>query len=126
MNAAERLGKRLSLMRKQRGLSQREFGRRIGVSQQQAAKLESGRSGYSLATLEKVARSLGLKLAVGFRPGPERRRAPEIDRSEAEEIANNIRWFSRLRPLRRLKAVEVFNRTTKRLQNAAQELDRSR
>ena len=115
MNAAERLGKRVGLLRKQRGLSQREFGRRLGVSQQQAAKLESGRGGYSLATLEKIARGLGLEVAIAFRPGPGDRGTEPIDRNETDEIAANIRWFSRLSPLGKIRATGVLNRATRRL-----------
>jgi len=109
MNAAERLGKRVGLLRKQRGLSQGEFGRRLGVSQQQVAKLESGLGGYSLATLDKIARALGLRLDIAFKT------AGPIDRDEAEEIAVNIRWFNRLSPLAKIRAVSVLNRATKKL-----------
>lgn len=109
MTTARELGRRIGTLRRSRGMSQKILGRRFGVSQQQVAKLEAGRGGYSLATLDKLARALDLRLEIAFRPGR------PIDRGEAEEIAANIRWFSRLSPLGRLTSAEAFNRATERL-----------
>ncbi len=48
------------------GLTQAEFARRAGVSQQQVAKVERPDSNPTLATLERLARVLGLRLQVAF------------------------------------------------------------
>lgn len=48
------------------GLSQGELGKRVGVSQQQIAKLENPDKNPSLETLEKVARALDLEVDVRF------------------------------------------------------------
>lgn len=109
MNAADELGRRIEKLRRSRGLSQNELGRRFGVSQQQVAKLEAGRGGYSLTTLDKIARALGLRLEIAFRP------VRPVDREEAEEISANLRWFRQLGPIERLRSAAAFNRATGRL-----------
>lgn len=46
------------------GLNQTELARRAGVTQQAIAKLENPDSNPTLATLDKVARALGMRLDV--------------------------------------------------------------
>lgn len=46
------------------GVSQAELARRVGVSRQQISLLESPNANLTLATLEKVARSLGMDLEI--------------------------------------------------------------
>jgi len=48
--------------RQEAGLTQAELARRIGVSQQQVAKLERPGANPSIATLRKVADALGVRL----------------------------------------------------------------
>jgi antitoxin HicB len=48
------------------GLTQAELARRAGVSQQQVAKIERPDSNPTLATLERLAQVLGLRLHVAF------------------------------------------------------------
>lgn len=48
--------------RAEHGVSQAEAARRAGVSQQQIAKLENPDANPTLATLEKVAGALGLRI----------------------------------------------------------------
>lgn len=50
--------------REEKGLTQTDVARRAGVSQQQIAKLENPDGNPTLATLEKVAAALGLRLEV--------------------------------------------------------------
>jgi DNA-binding XRE family transcriptional regulator/predicted RNase H-like HicB family nuclease len=62
------------------GLTQSELGRRVGVSQQQIAKLEDPDENPSIVTIEKVAAGLGLAFNVSLveRPSvqvPSRRRS---------------------------------------------------
>ncbi len=52
--------------RHEAGLTQAELARRAGVSQQQVAKIERPDSNPTLATLERLAHVLGLRLHVAF------------------------------------------------------------
>lgn len=63
---APRLASALQLrwVRDELGLTQRELAARVGVSQQQIAKLENPDANPTLGTLEKVAEALGLRLDV--------------------------------------------------------------
>jgi predicted RNase H-like HicB family nuclease/DNA-binding XRE family transcriptional regulator len=61
--------------RQDAGLSQKAFGERVGVSQQQIAKLEDPEENPTLDTLDKVSRALGLHMTLGFET-PERFSVP--------------------------------------------------
>lgn len=50
--------------RRERGLSQEKLGQLSGIKQSVIARLESGRSSPTLATLQKLLIPLGRKLAV--------------------------------------------------------------
>ncbi|MDP8215288.1 MAG: helix-turn-helix transcriptional regulator [Candidatus Euphemobacter frigidus] len=126
------IARQITALRHDLGLSQREFGKTIGVSQQQVVKWENADSGYSLASLEKIADRLGLEITVKFSsraapspPGSLKVRKIPIRPEEEEEIKANIEWFSKLSPLRRLRAVESLNRFTRRLLDASREFRRS-
>ena len=57
-------------LRKARGLSQTELGRRLGVTQPAVAKIESGRvKNLELKTLVKFVAALGGRLKVDILPG---------------------------------------------------------
>lgn len=49
-------------------LTQAELAERMGATQSAIARLESGRSKPSTATLEKVARATGTQLKIAFEP----------------------------------------------------------
>ena len=51
------------------GISQQELARRIGTSHSAVSRLESGRHKTSVATLQKVAEALGVRLVLGFESG---------------------------------------------------------
>ena len=53
------------------GLSQKELARRVGTSHSAISRIESGRHQTSVATLQRVARALGLRLVLGFESGPD-------------------------------------------------------
>lgn len=55
------LGRKIALYRQKRGLSQRLFAKKIGISPSYLGKLECGRgiSGASLEVLETIAHGLG-------------------------------------------------------------------
>lgn len=73
-----------------RGLTQKQFGALVGVSQQMVAKLEHPDYEPSLSSMRKVAAALGLHLSVGFSrvtpvtpPRAPTRRKPALRASEA-------------------------------------------
>lgn len=51
-------------LRKQLNLTQKELGNKVGMSQPQIARLESGRFSPSLKTLVKIATLAGYKLEI--------------------------------------------------------------
>lgn len=60
--------------RKDAGLTQAAVAKKMGVSQQQAAKLEDPATNPSLETLARFARALGLRIAVDLNRKQVRRR----------------------------------------------------
>lgn len=67
--AAYEVGRMVREMREARGLSQRELAERMATTQSVVGRLESGGSRPTLATLERVAGALGLRLEVRFHDG---------------------------------------------------------
>lgn len=65
--------------RQDAGLSQKAFGERVGVSQQQIAKLENPDENPTLDTLEKVGRALGLQVTLALE-APDRFSVPPMPR----------------------------------------------
>jgi DNA-binding XRE family transcriptional regulator len=58
---------RLIALRKELGLTQNQLARKVGVSQQALARLESPNyKGHSLRSLHKIARACGMKLSLSF------------------------------------------------------------
>ena len=66
--------------RQDAGLSQGQLARKMGVSQQQAAKLEQPEANPSVDTLAKVARALELDVDLQLVPRPRRRRGAQAGR----------------------------------------------
>ena len=101
-------------------MSQIEFGKLLGINQKMVSHLESGKAGYSVKTLEKIANLTGARLDVSLRIMGERKKKVKkrnitISKEEEKEIRENIDWFSRLDPVQKIRAVEVNNRATRRL-----------
>ena len=70
---------RLVIMHRGRlGLSQKELARRVGTSHSAISRLESGRHQTSVATLQRVATALGVRLVMGFESGPADRPKREL------------------------------------------------
>jgi transcriptional regulator with XRE-family HTH domain len=114
------IAKKIRALRLKLKLNQKKFGKLAGLSQQMISKLESGESGYTLGVLEKIASRTGVKLKLDFKTAGPRLRdktlpAISVFHSERDEILSNIRWFSRLDPLQKIKAVEINNQATRRL-----------
>lgn len=55
--------------RQELGLTQAELAKRVGVSRQQIALLESPDANVTLKTLERVAFAMGLRLEIQLQPG---------------------------------------------------------
>jgi DNA-binding transcriptional regulator YiaG len=59
----------IAKLRRKLGLTQGEFAKRVGTTQQVISRLESGGyTGYTIKTLERIARATGTELQIGFRP----------------------------------------------------------
>jgi len=69
-NGIDDLGKRLSMFRKARGLTQVEVAEKLGVSQAAVSEYESGGSSLSLESLAKVAKVLKVSAdeLLGLKP----------------------------------------------------------
>ena len=55
------IGARVIALRTQQGMSTTDLARRVGISQAQISRLENGLQGYRSATLDKIARALGVE-----------------------------------------------------------------
>ncbi len=64
--ADEELGRRLRELRLQAGLTQAELAARVGISQPNVARLESGVNPPNLSTLRKIADALSADVVVAF------------------------------------------------------------
>ncbi len=62
---------RLVIMRRaELGLTQEQLAARMGTSHSAVSRIESGQHRTSVATLERVARALEVRLLMGFETGP--------------------------------------------------------
>ena len=56
-------------LRKEKRLTQAEFARRMGTSQQAISRIESGDyEGFTLKTLQKIASARGTTVQIDFKP----------------------------------------------------------
>jgi ribosome-binding protein aMBF1 (putative translation factor) len=62
-----RLGKRVRTLRRERGLSQEEVAERAAVDPKHVQAIEYGRKNVTFATLQGVAKALGVRLEVLFK-----------------------------------------------------------
>lgn len=89
----EALGKHISLLRKERGMTQAELARTLGVSQQAVFAYEIGERRVSVLILKKISRifSTSLDGLAGMetpRPAPKNRRLSPKAMRHAERIQN--------------------------------------
>lgn len=73
LKAQYRLAVELILLRKRRGLTQRQLSARTGIQQSEISRIEGGRANPTAATLAALARALGGELRIvpaGVRKGP--------------------------------------------------------
>lgn len=62
----EMVGKKVAVIRREDGLSQKKLAKRIGISQQIISRIESGAGNISLTTLTRVADALKRKVEINF------------------------------------------------------------
>jgi transcriptional regulator with XRE-family HTH domain len=62
-----RLGRHIGELRRQRGLTQAQFGEMLGIAQKNVHRLESGTQNLTLRTLEKVAAALSVDVDTLWR-----------------------------------------------------------
>lgn len=63
------LALKIAKLREQKGLTQQEFAKLMGTSQQAISRIESGEyEGFTLRTLEKIAEATGTRLKIEFVP----------------------------------------------------------
>ena len=63
------LALKIAKLRERKGLSQQEFARLMGTSQQAISRIESGEyEGFTLKTLQKIAEATGTHLKIEFVP----------------------------------------------------------
>jgi DNA-binding XRE family transcriptional regulator len=62
-----RLAMKIARLREKKGLTQAEFAKLMGTSQQAVSRIESGEyEGFTLKTLEKIAEATGTRLKIDF------------------------------------------------------------
>lgn len=54
--------------RKSSGLTQKQLSERTGIAQSDISKLESGNGNPSLRTLERLAKGMGMRVQIEFKP----------------------------------------------------------
>ena len=54
--------------RKSSGLTQKKLSERTGIAQSDISKLESGNGNPSLRTLERLAKGMGMRVQIEFKP----------------------------------------------------------
>lgn len=64
-------GKQIGEIRRERGLSQKEIAKILGISQQSISRVEKGGENISLATLANIARALKKRVKIIFEEGVE-------------------------------------------------------
>lgn len=73
------VGRNIRCIRQKMGLSQKEFGKRIGKSESQVGAYETGSAGISIDILFKVAKAAGIRPEEVLTGAPERKKAEKWD-----------------------------------------------
>lgn len=78
-------GRRVRLLREQRGWSQGDLAKASGVGQSQISKIEAGDQDARVGTARRLAQALGVSIDVlaGYEPVP-------VDLSRAQELARLV------------------------------------
>lgn len=59
-NLQQSLGKRIRQIRKERGLTQEDFARRIGIDYKHLGSIERGNENVTIQTIEKICRAIDI------------------------------------------------------------------
>jgi DNA-binding XRE family transcriptional regulator len=78
-----KLAAELILLRKRRGLSQRQLSAKSGVQQAEISRIEGGRANPTLETISVLARSLGGELKLTAAATGQRKAAPKVAARQA-------------------------------------------
>lgn len=62
MGSKEKLGKRIQKLRKELGLTQEEFAEKLNISRTHIGHIEQGRKSPSIKLMEKIAKTLRVKV----------------------------------------------------------------
>lgn len=82
-HAHYKLAAELILLRKRRGLSQRQLSARSGIQQAEISRIEGGRANPTLETISALARSLGAELKLTAVSAGRRKAAPKAAARQA-------------------------------------------
>ena len=85
LDARFELAAELILLRKRRGLSQRQLAAKSGVQQAEISRIEGGRANPTLETISVLARSLGGELKLAAAATGRRKAAPKVAARQARE-----------------------------------------
>lgn len=66
MNIEQKLGLRITILRRQQMISQEEFARKAGITRSYMSLVENGKRSISVHIAERVARTLGVPLSKLF------------------------------------------------------------
>lgn len=116
------MGPRLRLLRKQRGMTQSELARQIGIQQSDLSRMEKGEYRVSLDNLFRILAVFGMDVAeffAGTTPAPEPERLPL-----SHEDMQALQLLRRLSPEAR-REVQEFIEFKARKERAAQRMGES-
>ena len=66
-NIVKRVGQLIRETRKAKGLTQKELGAMMGLSESTVNKYEAGKQNLSLETVQKIADALKIQLEINFK-----------------------------------------------------------
>ncbi|WP_020599874.1 helix-turn-helix domain-containing protein [Spirosoma panaciterrae] len=62
----QKIGQQIREARKAKGLTQKELGEKLGVSESTVNQYESGKQNLTVDTITKIAEALGVKFSAQF------------------------------------------------------------
>ncbi len=101
------VGDRMRAGRTERGLSQSDLGRALGLSFQQIQKYESGANRVSASMLMRASRTLGLPVAHFFPDEGGTQPLKPVEHRAVRGGAELLRLFSAMPPERRFLLIQV-------------------
>lgn len=105
------LGKHLTQLRQERGISLRELSRTAGLSPASLSAIEKGQSSPTLATLHKVLKALGTDFAEFFAGTPDLNDSPVFCAGDMRTIEDAYRRYVLLFPKREDLRFEMIHET---------------